>query len=85
MKFRILITESYEKRANKFFKKHRNLVSQYEKVLRLLVLNPFHKSLRLHKIDSNSRENIYSISINMIYRIMIEFIIKEKEIILVSI
>ena len=81
---RLLFPKSYEEKARKFLKKHPELVSQYRKTLQLLELNPFHPSLRFHRFKTSSFEG-YSVSINLSYRISIEFIIKEKTIILVNI
>lgn len=80
----ILYTESYLKRAEKFFKKHPEIIPQYEKTLKLLELNPAHPSLRLHKLHGNLSE-LYSVSINISYRICIDFIIDEDRIIPVDI
>jgi proteic killer suppression protein len=84
MKYRIIYTKSYIKRTTKFFKKHPELISLYEKVLKLLELNPHHPSLRLHKL-SGKLNNIHSVSINISYRLTMEFIITEKTIIPVKI
>lgn len=70
----IIYTESYNKRAKKFIKKHPDLLSQYEKTLKLLEINPQHPSLRLHKLKGKLSE-LYSVSINISYRISIDFII----------
>jgi len=82
--FKLLFPESYEEKARKFLKKHPELKNQYSKTLKLLELNPYHPSLRLHQFKISSFEG-YSISINLSYRISLEFIIKAKEIILVNI
>jgi mRNA-degrading endonuclease YafQ of YafQ-DinJ toxin-antitoxin module len=82
--FKLIFTESYEEKVKKFLRKHLDIVKQYEKTLRLLEINPFHPSLRLHQFKTTSFEG-YSVSINMSYRIALEFIIKEKEIILINI
>ena len=82
--YKILYTESYIKRARKFIKTHREIVKQYEKTLELLELNPFHPSLRLHKLKGRLSD-LYSVSINMSYRISIDFIIEDNEIIPVDI
>lgn len=82
--YKILYSDSYEERARRFLKKHPELSKQYRKTLELLELNPFHPSLRLHRFKTASFEG-YSVSINMSYRIALEFIISEYEIILVSI
>jgi toxin HigB-1 len=76
----IIYTESYIKRARKFFKKHPDLIPQYEKTLKLLELNPYHPSLRLHKLHGKLQE-LYSVSINIAYRICIDFIVEEVRII----
>jgi len=76
----IIYTESYIKRAKKFIKKHPDLLSQYEKTLKLLEINPKHPSLRLHKLDGKLSE-LYSVSINISYRICIDFLIENDIII----
>jgi proteic killer suppression protein len=84
MSFRIIYTKSYLKRATKFAKRHPDLLAQYEKALKLLELNPFHPSLRLHRL-SGSLSDLHSISINISYRITLEFIIEDSKIILVNV
>ena len=82
--YKIIFTESYIKRAKKFAQKHPEVIKQYEKTLKLLEINPAHPSLRLHKLEGKLTE-YYSVSINMTYRITIDFIIKEKEIIPINV
>ena len=82
--YKLLFPQTYENKARKFLKKHPELKSQYKKTLMLLELNPFHPSLRLHPFKTKSFEG-YSVSINISYRIALEFMIKEQEIILVNI
>ncbi len=81
---KIIFTQSYEKRAKKFIKKHPELSSQYEKTLKLLEINPSHPSLRLHKLEGKLSE-LYSVSINISYRISLEFYISDDEIILINV
>jgi proteic killer suppression protein len=76
----ILYTDSYLKRARKFIKKHPDLISQYEKTLKILEINPFHPSLRLHKLQGRLSE-LYSVSINISYRMTIIFMIEDDKII----
>jgi len=57
----ILYTQSYIRRAQKFAKRHPDLLGQYEKTLRLLEANPSHPSLRLHKLGGK-REGLYTAS-----------------------
>lgn len=80
----ILYTESYLKRAAKFIRKHPELKEQYAKTLKLLEADPAHPSLRLHKL-SGHLEGLYSVSINISYRITLEFLIREDAVIPVNI
>jgi mRNA-degrading endonuclease YafQ of YafQ-DinJ toxin-antitoxin module len=82
--FTIIFTESYVRRTRKFFRKHPELLSQYDKCLQLMEINPFHPSLRLHPLKGKL-QGIYSISITLSYRLTIEFLIQEKEIIPINI
>jgi mRNA-degrading endonuclease YafQ of YafQ-DinJ toxin-antitoxin module len=81
---KIIYTESYIKRVKKFIGQHSEILSQYEKTLKLLELNPFHPSLRLHKLKGKL-EKLYSVSINIPYRICIDFVIDEDKIIPIDI
>lgn len=80
----IFYTESYIKRAKKFIKAHPELISQYEKTLKLLEINPNHPSLRLHKLQGKLSE-LYPVSINISYRISIIFLIEKDKIVPVDI
>lgn len=84
MNYKIVYTESYNRRASKFIRKNPAIIKQYEKVLNLLELNPFHPSLRLHKL-SGRLSGLYSVSINISYRITMEFIIEKHTVIPVHI
>lgn len=84
MSFRILYTPSYVKRAARFIKRHPELTQQYEKTLRLLELNPYHPSLRLHRLKG-SLSDLHSVSINISYRITLEFLVEDGKIIPVSV
>ena len=84
MSFRIIYTHGYLKRAAKFVKRHPELLPQYEKTLKLLELNPRHPSLRLHRLTGQLRD-LHSVSINISYRITLEFLLEDGKIIPVSI
>lgn len=84
MNFTIIYTKHYIKKAKRFVKKHPKLINQYAKTLELLEIDPYHPSLRLHQLQGKLK-NLYSVSINLSYRITIEFLIKDKEIIPISI
>ena len=81
---KLIFTESYEKIEKRFLSKHRDLAEKYKKVLILLEHNPYHPSLRLHKLKGKMR-NLYSVSINLQYRLVFYFIIDKDTIILVHI
>jgi mRNA-degrading endonuclease YafQ of YafQ-DinJ toxin-antitoxin module len=82
--YKIIYTYSYEEKAKRFLKKHPEITKQYQKTLELLELNPLHPSLRLHQFKTGKFQG-YSISINLSYRISLEFQVSEKEIILINI
>jgi mRNA-degrading endonuclease YafQ of YafQ-DinJ toxin-antitoxin module len=82
--YRLVYTESYNKRAAKFLKQHPDLLGQYEKTLKLLEINPRHPSLRLHALKGRLK-GLHSVSINISYRISLEMIIEENQIILVNV
>ena len=84
MTYRILYPDSYVKRAKKFLKKHPEIHSQYEKTLELLEINPQHPSIRLHGLRGRL-EGLSSVSINMSYRIVLELIIRDDDIILIDV
>ncbi|MBK8349388.1 MAG: type II toxin-antitoxin system RelE/ParE family toxin [Saprospiraceae bacterium] len=52
--------------------------------MKLLGADPSHPSLRLHKLKGNLSD-LYSVSLNMQYRILLNFIIKDDQIILINI
>ncbi|MBK9257075.1 MAG: type II toxin-antitoxin system RelE/ParE family toxin [Saprospiraceae bacterium] len=52
--------------------------------LLLLQTNPSHPSLRLHKLKGNLSD-LHSVSLNMKYRILLDFIIKDDQVILIDI
>jgi proteic killer suppression protein len=84
MSYKIFYTKSYNRRSARFIKKHPKLIGQYEKTLRLLELDPFHPSIRLHKLKGRLSE-LHAVSINIGYRITIEFLLNEKTIIPVNV
>ena len=84
MPYSLVITEQYTKRAARLIKRHPELKSQYLKTLQLLVANPFHPALRLHAL-SGKLTGLHSVSINISYRITLELLIKDEQIIPVNV
>ena len=84
MSWSLVFTEQYEKRALRFLKRRPELEKQYLKTLQLLEANPHHPSLRLHPL-SGRLSGLHSVSINLSYRITLEFLLKDQEIIPVNV
>ena len=84
MSYRLVFTEGYNKRASKWLGKHAAVLDQYLKTLQLMELNINHPSLRLHKL-SGRLNGLSSVSINVSYRITLELIIQDKDIIMINI
>lgn len=84
MNYRLIYPDSYLKHAKKFLKKHPEITTQYQKTLELLELDPHHPSLRLHRLQRRLAP-LSSVSINMSYRIVLEILIRDNDIILVDV
>jgi len=80
--YKLIFVESYLKKEKIFIKKHPEFVERYKKVLRLLELNPFHPSLRLHNLKGKLQE-YWSVYISLSYRIILK--IRGDELILLDI
>ncbi len=84
MLYKITRTDEYFKKSVKFFEKHPEMQGKYEKTLTLLGANPHHPSLRLYKLQGNLKE-FYSVSLDLQYPIIMDFIIIDEVIILLDI
>lgn len=84
MTFTLVFTETYNRRAAKWLKRHPEMRQQYLKTLQLLELNPFHPSLRLHAL-SGRLAGVHSVSINLSYRITLELLIEGEEMVLLHV
>ena len=80
MPYHLVFTDSYMRRALRFLKRHPELTNQYAKTLALLEMNPHHPSLRLHAL-SGRLQGIQSVSFKLSYRITLELLIQEQQII----
>ncbi len=49
--YELIFTDSYRKKERRFIKKYLDLKERYKKTLALLMDNPHHPSLRLHKLQ----------------------------------
>ncbi|PQA83879.1 plasmid stabilization protein [Limnohabitans sp. TS-CS-82] len=84
MSYTLVITDSYVRRAVRFLKRHPELRNPYAKTLGLLELNPHHPSLRLHAL-SGRLDGLHSESINLSYRITLELIVQDQQLILINV
>jgi len=84
MAYALVFTERYNRRAARFIKQHPEIRQQYLKTLQLLEANPFHPSLRLHPLRGKL-EGLHSVSINLSYRITLELLIQDEQIIPVNV
>ena len=82
--YALIFTERYNRQASRFLKRHPELRQQYLKTLQLLEANPSHPSLRLHPLHGKLKE-LHSVSINLSYRITLELLIKDEQIIPVNV
>ena len=84
MPYTLVFTEQYTRRAARFLKRHPDLARQYGKTLQLLAANPHHPSLRLHALGGRL-SGLQSVSINLSYRITIELLIADAEIVPINV
>ena len=82
--YHLVFTPAYLKIALRFLRRHPELRPQYGKALMLLEANPHHPSLRLHAL-SGRMAGLHSVSINLSYRITIEMVVREREIVLIHV
>jgi mRNA-degrading endonuclease YafQ of YafQ-DinJ toxin-antitoxin module len=80
MPYALVFTDDYTRRALRFLKRNPALKNQYAKTLALLEINPHHPSLRLHAL-SGRLAGVHSVSINLSYRITLELLIQDQQII----
>ena len=76
----LVFADQYNRRAARFLKRHPQLRDQYRKTLLLLQANPQHPSLRLHAL-AGKLSGLDSVSINLPYRITLELLIRDREIV----
>jgi len=84
MPYTLVFTDAYMRRIVRLLQRHPELRKPYAKVLALLELNPHHPSLRLHAL-SGKLTGLHSVSINLSYRITLELLIQDQQIIPVNV
>jgi mRNA-degrading endonuclease YafQ of YafQ-DinJ toxin-antitoxin module len=81
---KIVTTAIYEKNLALFKAKHPKLREKYVKTIKLLEANPSHPPLRLHRSKGNLSD-LHSLSLNMKYQILLYFMIKDDQVVLIDI
>ena len=84
MRYVLVFTDQYNRRAARFLERHPQLREPYRKTLLLLEANPHHPSLRLHAL-SGRLDGLHSVSINLSYRITLELLIREGQIVPINV
>ena len=84
MAWQLVFTEQYARRAARFLRQHPDAANQYAKTLQLLQANPHHPSLRLHALKGKLA-GIHSVSVNLSYRITLELLLTEHEIVPINV
>lgn len=84
MPYQLVFTDDYTRRVLRFLKRHPELKAQYGKTLALLEMNPHHPSLRLHALQGKL-QGLHSVSINLSYRITLELLIADGQIIPINV
>ncbi|MEI6254476.1 MAG: hypothetical protein WCP30_16895 [Mycobacteriaceae bacterium] len=84
MAWQLAFTDQYNRRAARFLRLRPDASGQYAKTLKLLATNPHHPSLRLHALKGKLA-GLHSVSINLSYRITLELLITESEIVPINV
>ena len=80
----LIFTQQFKRKEIQFLKRHPEFRQPYAKTLQLLAANPAHPSLRLHPLRGK-HEGLHSVSINLSYRITLELLIQDQQIIPVNV
>jgi mRNA-degrading endonuclease YafQ of YafQ-DinJ toxin-antitoxin module len=84
MSYTLVFTDQYNRRAARFLKRQPHMREQYRKTLMLLQANPHHPSLRLHALVGKLN-GLHSVSINLSYRITLELVIRDRQIVPINV
>ncbi|MFZ0788291.1 MAG: plasmid stabilization protein [Chromatiaceae bacterium] len=84
MSFGLAFTPRYQRIEKQFLGRHPELRRAYRATLRLLEVDPFHASLRLHPLKGRLA-GLHSVSINLSYRITLELMIEDERIVSISV
>jgi mRNA-degrading endonuclease YafQ of YafQ-DinJ toxin-antitoxin module len=83
-KFVLAWTETFERTARKFLRRHPELAGLFEDVLLQLETDPHDPKLRLHRLKGKHRDK-HAVSLTYSYRIVLFLRMKATEIILLDV
>jgi addiction module RelE/StbE family toxin len=82
--YAIYQTEAFERTAQKFFKKHRDLLPRFGEVIEILQSDPFSPTLKMHKLKGELSK-YHACRLTYEYRIVVTIVITDEHIILMDI
>ena len=83
-RFTLVWTETFERTARKFLRRHPDLTGLFEDVLLQLEDDPHAPKLRLHRLKGNHRDK-HAVSLCYSYRIVLLLRLTEDEIVLLDV
>ena len=82
--FTLVWTETFERTARKFLRRHPELAGLFEDVLRQLETDPHSPRLRLHRLKGKHR-NKHAVSLTYSHRIVLILRLASEEVILMDV
>ncbi len=77
-------TDTFERTARKFLRRHSELAGLFEDVLRQLETDPHAPRLRLHRLKGKHRDK-HAVSLTYSYRIVIILRLEDEEVVLLDV
>lgn len=84
MRFKIITTEYFFRRARRFLRKHPELRERFAQIVDDLKANPYAPHLRYHHLGG-ALGDVESVSLTYEYRIILTVRVTEKEVILLDV
>ena len=84
MSYPVSLSDQFTREAARFFRKHPDLTSRFERLLDDLRTDPFQPSLHLHPLKGKYLGQ-HAVSLTYAYRIRLVLIVTEKSLVLLTI
>jgi mRNA-degrading endonuclease YafQ of YafQ-DinJ toxin-antitoxin module len=82
--YTITASETFLRRASRFFRKHPTLRPRFERLVEALRVDPFAPHLRLHQLRGEL-DGLYAVSLTYQYRVVLTVRLTEHDLLLVDI